>query len=358
MRKIIILCFVMILFLYNCKEKNESTQIPEKSQSLQSVILIAVGDVTAAGKKVKAGDIVQENEVIKVGKKSFADIQILNQEITFRAKEQTEINLKNIIKSGKTEIAGNVSVGSIMVNAQKLKQNEGLNVVTPTVVMAVRGTKFEATVATDGKTQTTVLEGKVAARVNIPELEALSDSDIKKSQSVTKLNEFIQSKELVLEAGQSTTCEANYPKTIVKDLGLDSSIKTLNANNIAEVDQKVNPEEVNKKVSAQKELLKPNAVASSEISKKLKDYDELVSLELSKQSTELRNNAITERNKNNNELILKRISEVVGKEPETLVLKNGEKIRGVILNEGEKIYILTATGKREYSTAEVESVEF
>ena len=348
----------LILLFAFCKEKQTTVENTEKKENLQIVVLVAVGDVTASGKKIKANDIVQENELIKIGKKSFADLQVLNQEITFRAKEQTEITLRNILNSEKTEVAANVKVGSAMFNSGKLKQNSGLNVITPTVVMAVRGTKFETNVSQNGKTETFVLEGKVATRVNIPELESLTEEDIKKSKTISDLKNTINSKELILEAGQGTVCDSNYPKQIVKDLGLEKSIQNLNSNTIADIDKNVNQDELSKKVSNQKEMLKLNTLSTSEVSKKLKDYEELLAAELSSQNTEERNQKITERNSKINERILKRISEVIGKDPEVLVLKTGEKIKGVVIMDGGKYYVLTPTGKKEYSEEEVENVEF
>ncbi|HNN81766.1 MAG TPA: hypothetical protein PKL30_22965, partial [Leptospiraceae bacterium] len=90
----------------------------------------------------------------------------------------------------------------------------------------------------------------------------------------------------------------------------------------------------------------------------LKEYEELIAIEKKKLETyESVNLAVQERNEKYDEILVKRIEEITGKSFETLILKNGKKVRGAIFLEGNQYYVITPDGQKTFKEEEVESVE-
>ena len=56
--------------------------------------------------------------------------------------------------------------------------------------------------------------------------------------------------------------------------------------------------------------------------------------------------------------LMKRIEQITGKATETLVLKNGTRVEGVIIQEGDTYHVLTTEGKKSFTESQVEGTEF
>ncbi len=368
---------VFFLFAVNCKkeEAKNSNQVSDKS-TLSGVVLFVVGNVQSGTKKLKPGDIISENESVQTAKSSACDIQIKDSDagIVLRMKSESSFQLKTMTVNGKQVPSTVVSVGNAMVNVSgKLKSGENFQVVTPTQTAGVRGTKFEVNVTKDGSTALSVSEGKVASRIRIAEADDLPLEIQEKSQTITSINKGLESQEQVIEAGQKITVSKSQTDKILKETGLGQSIKQIKASQ----QSKLSPEEVQKALViidkenqvAGKEnpviakSLKDNATLKVEnspgadIQAKLKEFAELVAIERQKLETTELTTAIKQRNEKQADLLVKRIEQITGKSFETLILKSGKKVRGVIFLENNQYYVITPDGEETYKEDDAEGIE-
>lgn len=367
----------LFLFTVNCKkeEARNSNQVSDKS-TLSGVVLFVVGNVQSGTKKLKPGDIISENESVQTAKSSACDLQIKDSEagIVLRMKSESSFQLKTITANGKQVPSTVVSVGTAMVNVSgKLKSGENFQVVTPTQTAGVRGTKFEVNVTKDGSTSLSVSEGKVASRIRISEADDLPLEIQEKSQTITSINKGLESQEQVIEAGQKTTVSKSQTDKILKETGLGQSIKQIKAN----IQSKLSSDEVQKALViidkenqvAGKEnpviakSLKDNATLKVEnspgadIQAKLKEFAELVAIERQKLETTELTTSIKQRNEKQADLLVKRIEQITGKSFETLILKSGKKVRGVIFLENNQYYVITPDGEETYKEDDAEGIE-
>ncbi|HMV77012.1 MAG TPA: FecR family protein [Leptospiraceae bacterium] len=361
MKKLYSVCLILALIV-SCKEKNEQKPAENAPKADSSgLVLFVIGDVTNGGAKVKLGDTIKPKDLLKVGKKSICDMQIKGTEITMRVKELSEFSFESKTVGSKEDISAELQSGSAIFNVQKMKSENGFSVKTPAHVVGVRGTKFETSVTADGKSKTNVYEGKVAAKIRIKELENISEEELRKSKNLTALLDSVSNTEVVLEKGQSTVGDIKQAEKILKDTGLAEAVKNLDSAKVADIDTKIDPAKTLEKTAKIAKEAKPSvaAIPPADFEKKLKEYEEIIAVESSKlNDPNLSKTALTERAKQNEERILKRIEEITGKALEILVLKNGTKIKGVIYQEGDKYIILTSSGKEEYEAKDVEGTEF
>ena len=370
---------LLFLPLVNCKKEEGKVVDTVSKPTLSGVVLFVVGDVQSGTRKIKTGDLILENESVKTGKNSACDLQIKDSDagIVMRMKSESSFQLKTIAVNGKQVPSTVVSIGTAMVNVSgKLKNGENFQVVTPTQTAGVRGTKFEVNVSKDGSTTLSVTEGKVASRVRIPEAEELPIEVQEKSLTISTINKTIESQEQIIEAGQKTSVTKSQTDKILKETGLGESIKQINLN----LQSKLSSEEVQKAVSTidkdnqvagkenpifEKSLkdngtLKVETTKNGEVEAKLKEYAELIAIE--KQKLESGNSvtvagAVKERNAKSEDALLKRIEQITGKSLQTLILKSGKKVKGVIFLESNLYYVLTTDGQETYKEEEVDSIE-
>ncbi|MBK6607604.1 MAG: FecR domain-containing protein [Leptospiraceae bacterium] len=370
---------LLFLPLVNCKKEEGKVADTVSKPTLSGVVLFVVGDVQSGTKKIKTGDVILENESVKTGKNSACDLQIKDSDagIVMRMKSESSFQLKTIAVNGKQVPSTVVSIGTAMVNVSgKLKSGENFQVVTPTQTAGVRGTKFEVNVSKDGSTTLSVTEGKVASRVRIPEAEELPIEVQEKSLTISTINKKIEAQEQIIEAGQKTSVTKTQTDKILKETGLGESIKQINLN----LQSKLSNEEVQKAVSTidkdnqvagkenpviEKSLkdngtLKVETTKNGEVEAKLKEYAELIAIE--KQKLESGNSvtvagAVKERNAKSEDALLKRIEQITGKSLQTLILKSGKKVKGVIFLESNLYYVLTTDGQETYKEEEVDSIE-
>ena len=370
---------LLLLPLVNCKKEEGKVVDTVSKPTLSGVVLFVVGDVQSGTRKIKTGDLILENESVKTGKNSACDLQIKDSDagIVMRMKSESSFQLKTIAVNGKQVPSTVVSIGTAMVNVSgKLKNGENFQVVTPTQTAGVRGTKFEVNVSKDGSTTLSVTEGKVASRVRIPEAEELPIEVQEKSLTISTINKTIESQEQIIEAGQKTSVTKSQTDKILKETGLGESIKQINLN----LQSKLSSDEVQKAVSTidkdnqvagkenpifEKSLkdngtLKVETTKNGEVEAKLKEYAELIAIE--KQKLESGNSvtvagAVKERNAKSEDALLKRIEQITGKSLQTLILKSGKKVKGVIFLESNLYYVLTTDGQETYKEEEVDSIE-
>ena len=369
---IIILCFLLI----TCK-KEDNGSVNNQSQgnksSLNAVVLFAVGDVRVGDRKVKTGDIISENESVITGKKSTCDVQIKESDagIVIRLKASSMFELKMTNMDGKLVPSTIVNIGNAMVNVSgKLKNDENFQVVTPTQTAGVRGTKFEVNVTEDGSTTVSVSEGKVATRIRISEVDALPIEIQEKSRVISSIKTSLGSEEQIIEAGYKNEVTKAQTNGILKSSGLEKSIDLVNIDTQA----RLSPEQVQNavnsidattpqdkdKTKSLKEVSnqKVEKISPKELQSKLDEFAELIAVEKNKlESVDSSSVVIVERNQKNEAALIKRMEEITGKPVQTINLKSGKKLKGIVFQEGDNYYILTLSGKETYKSSDIEDIE-
>lgn len=369
-KAMLVITMLLGFFFIDCKKEEEKKAEVSPSQgksSLTGVILFAVGDVKSGGKKLKSGDVVSENDVILTGKKSTCDLQLKESEagIVVRMKSESVFELKTRVVKDQATASPVIKAGNVLVNVSgKLKTNENFQIVTPTTVAGVRGTKFEVNVLEDGSTTVTVSEGSVATKMRLSEIDDLPTDVQQKSKLVISVNDLLDSKEEILEAGQKVQIRKKDTELVGKETGLKEGIKQINLetkNNqemVAILDKSLEGKEGNSALPKVNPELKVEKISNNDLQTKLKEFNELIAIEkqklASEESTTL---ALKERQEKNQEILSKRIEEITGKKFETLILKSGKKVRGSVFQEGDTYYVITTSGQETYKEDEVEGME-
>jgi hypothetical protein len=373
---ILIFCF---LFITCKKEENKgATANPaEGKSSLTGLVLFAVGDVRIGDRKIKAGDIISQNESVLTGKKSSCDVQIQESDagIVIRLKAESMFELKMTNVNGKPVPSTMVNIGNAMVNVSgKLKNDENFQVVTPTQTAGVRGTKFDVSVAKDGSTTVSVSEGKVATQVRVAEMDELPIEVQEKSKTITAVKKSLEAEEKIIEAGYQTHVTKSQTNKILKTTGLEDSISQVQF----ETKAKLSPEEIDKAVNAidkngnstklensapsksvqEGAFQKVEKIPSKQLESKLNEYAELIAIEKKKLETkESTTLAVKERNEKHEEKLIQRMEEITGKSFSILNLKSGKQVRGIIFNENGVYFIITPDGQEAYQESEVDGIE-
>lgn len=100
------------------------------------------------------------------------------------------------------------------------------------------------------------------------------------------------------------------------------------------------------------------AIAQSDLDRRLREYDELVAISKAKLDPAGVKIAVTERTKGQRDVLLKRISQVMNKKVETLRLKSGERVSGVVIQQGSNYLVLTPEGRRLIKGSEMAEIRF
>ncbi len=272
-KKIGIVILMFSALVAGCKGSNEQ-KAPE------ALVVSLIGDVKMGDKKIKVGDILRDQDSLKTGAKSICDLQVtgMDSDVTIRVKENSEFALGATVKNEVKNVQMKILTGKILVNSERLNSKNNLETITPTVVMGVRGTKYEVEIGSDSNGSVAVLEGKVASRVIIPEIENLPPEVRAKSATLKKLDSFLKEKELVLQTGNSTTVSKKQSETILKETGLGDVLKNADPSKLADdIDTKLSPEKLSEKTAKISDKdLQPEVVQVSpeELERRLKEYDE------------------------------------------------------------------------------------
>jgi hypothetical protein len=359
---ITILVYCLLASLAGCKKEEQKVVETKPEFKPQGLVLFVLGEVKMGDKQLKVGDVVPEKESIKTGKKAACDIQItgLDSDVTIRLRENSNFALSGYLKKEVKNLQMKMVTGKILVNTQKLNTKESVETITPTSVVGVRGTKFEVEIGKDLSSSISVYEGKVAAKVVIPEIEALPDDIKEKSATLQKLDAYLVEKEVVIESGFSSTVTKKYADKVLKDTGIGEILKTADKTKLTEeLDKKIIPESFTEKIQKLKdqEVQAPLVkVSAKTFEEKLKEYDEIIAVEKTKlKDQKLKDEEIQKRMKSPE--LMKRIEQIMDKSAETLLLKSGERIPGVIYLEGNKFIVLTPEGKKEFDKEQVQDVE-
>ena len=138
---------------------------------LKAKVTFVVGDVKVksnpgdAGVKPEVGALLTTNQMLFTGDKSTVDLEFSHGS-SLRIKANTEVSLKRLVETnGNVTEEVSIKKGMLVANVTKQKQTDNFNIVTPTVIAGVRGTRFLVVVDPDkGKedvTRVSVLDGVV-----------------------------------------------------------------------------------------------------------------------------------------------------------------------------------------------------
>lgn len=239
--KKLILFMIIILTVTNCDKKEEI----EKVFHPRAIVIIKVGNVKIGNKQLSLGDEVSDQDWIKLGSKSICDLQLLDSDSTvvIRLKENTKFKLsgKQIGLTKETNFL--VEFGKTMFNVTKLGKNDAIQVKSPVSTVGVRGTKYDFDVKQHGSTQVNVLEGSVAMKVRIPELDEYSKTEIKKSEALNALDDSLQTKKIIINKGQTSEMPREVKTKILKETGLEEGVKK---HKLEDMEQSVDLEKIEK----------------------------------------------------------------------------------------------------------------
>lgn len=370
---LLLVCFV----LTTCKKEQtpESTtpsQTQESTPPIQAVVVFALGDVKYGEEVVKTGMVLTEGKKLATGKKSYVDLQFIHigpdAIIRVRAQSEFQFSKKNIRAKEETNFF--VQLGSALFDLKKTKQEDNIIITTPTSHAGVRGTKFITSVAKDKSTTIELLEGSLAVRPFIPELENLPDTLKEQSKVLQEVQKNLESSEVVLEPGKKVIVSEKDTSKFLKDSNLDDTIKL---NEIVSLygQEKPKEEDLKKAVELldkrleetktvsvlQKKIpVKEESVGNKELQKKIKEFEDLLRIEKQKlESSTDKTEVVKTFNKEREKALRKKIEEIFDQSTEVLVLKDGRRYTGVVYEEGNKVIVLTTEGKYEFGREEVET---
>jgi hypothetical protein len=162
---------VLIFGLFLGLKQGDKPKEQVASGELKVKVSFVVGDVKLksrsndAGVKPEVGALLATGDTLFTGDKATVDLEFSHGS-TLRIKANTEIAIKRLIENNGT-MTEEVSLkkGMLVANVTKQKQTDNFNIVTPTVIAGVRGTRFLVEVNPDSTkanvTRVSVLDGSV-----------------------------------------------------------------------------------------------------------------------------------------------------------------------------------------------------
>ncbi len=367
---------LILVFCAGCKQEQRG---PAVKTDVRAAALLVVGDVKAGSRALKTGDLLQGDEEIRVGAASMIDLQVKGTQATMRIKENSVVRISALDTAGRRQYSLSVDSGRILVNLPKRSEGEDFRVVTPAAIAAVRGTKFDVYVFSDGKSKTVVFEGSVATRVRISELESLPPELLENSQALRKVVQTLADKERVVEAGQESTV-THY----VVDAGLKAELDQVRANPSVQeaLKRPMTPEEARTAAAAidrdladrlaeiQRTIQQSHPEASVEVRAREptppggypveKEFDEFRAVPNESLADDKAAAAIAQRNQDAQVRgqLLMRIERVTGGKLDKLSLKGGRVVEGSVRQVGEDYLVTTPEGSEMIMGSQVAEIRF
>ncbi|HMV41354.1 MAG TPA: FecR family protein [Leptospiraceae bacterium] len=179
---------------------------------LKAKVTFVLGDVkvknsiSEEGVKPQVGNYLTTGQLLFTGEKAAIDLEFSHGS-SIRIKANTEVAVKRLIETN-GNITEEVSLkkGMLVANVTKQKQTDNFNIVTPTVIAGVRGTRFLVVVdpnaAKDDVTRVSVLDGSVGITKHKEEVPLTAEPF-----------EIIEGK----ESGQELTKGGNFKRSGISD---------------------------------------------------------------------------------------------------------------------------------------------
>ena len=227
--------------------KNEPPAPNEFLFKVQSFI----GDVKITGERgdiqIKQGDLLNINDIIITGDKSFIDI-LYGSSGVVRVNENSKVSIAAIPDKDNNSAVLNMEKGKVLVALAKLKKTD-FNVKTPTLVAAVRGTSFSVVNDKSGA-KVSVLKGTVAA-------QPVKDGNIIENKAVDVDASFRT--DYVNEATVNKITAENKKISVVKMTTAETTEILSEAENFKESVNKIEDLSAQEKKDVEKELTVGNA---------------------------------------------------------------------------------------------------
>ncbi|MCB1316034.1 MAG: FecR domain-containing protein [Leptospiraceae bacterium] len=382
MRRITLFAVLIIVLTAGaCEQGSGSSADAGEAVPVKAAVLFVAGQVTTgSGEPVKTGTIITDGTVIKTGGQSICDLQIAAgaSRLTVRVKANSEFDFNaRRFADGSTRYDSNLRSGSSMYQLDNREANSAYRMTGPTAVAAVRGTKFEMSVEADGSTRTAVYEGQVHYRPRVEQVENLPDEVVSESKVLNDMVTGLEENGTELKAGQAATMtrqdvdqrlEAN-PE--VKDALNDPAVAALQNKRdatpeevrqaVEKIDQAV-PEEKRETIRQNIQQTAPpetESVPDQEMQQREKEYESLVGIDVNDTMTAEEAAAkVQERNQAQRAQLQRTIESVFNKKSETLILKSGQRIQGVIYQQGENYVVYTVDGKVFIQGSQVDGFAF
>lgn len=282
---LLLIITLLSISLPGCKPKSDETADKKPAvpkMKLEGQVLFVIGDVKIGDKQLKTGDIIPEKLIIQTGKKSICDLKLMGMQssVNIRIHENSKFHLDQQVKDEMNKAQLKLQAGKALVYMQRLKlMKESMETHTPTAVAAVRGTKYELTVQDDSSTNITVIEGKVAAKVSIKEINDLPPDVKEKSEAIQKLDKYLQEKEVMVESGKSADIPKDTSDKILEMTGLGEIIETTEYSKLTEeLDSKVSSKSLEESLAKLEEKnLQPKltSVPQEILDEKAAEFNEL-----------------------------------------------------------------------------------
>jgi len=365
----------VILSIWFLLFRSRSPSIEKKE--LNAIVLFAAGSVRTESTDLKSGDLARGQDTILVGPGSVCDLQIAGaaSSIIIRLHENTRFRMDSLVSDRRTSLNGKLDAGNALVHVSRISAGEDFRLVSPTSVASVRGTKFEMSVSQDGSTRTDVYEGSVSTRMRLAALEDLPNSVIESGLSGEV--EALEKAEKILNAGESASiAQSDVDRHLAGNAELKAVLERPEIQRLTKGEGR--PEEVRgaaravenhfsdstRRTNFEKSLktvppLETRTIDARTMQEKIKEYNELIGANVSVSTDEkTRREAVQTRNAAMTQELESRIESTFGRASETLLLRDGRRIKGVIFQEGSAYHVFTVEGQFEFPESEVEGFAF
>ena len=313
------------------------------------LVLYAFGSVIVDGKVVKDGDVIDDFQSLHVGKDSFCDLQIRDKNMTavLRLYANTDYSNRIAKDEGIKKYYTAIDQGRALFRVDKLNANDQFEVFMPDFSAKVVGTQFYMETGQDGNLGIDVVEGRVRVDLHLTSTLKQIISSPGEYQNIhtvlTKTNEL----ERILSAGQMISVEQSILKQRVNQIRLGIQNKNGKKSYI-KGKGKIVQFFVEKGIDNHKLRALKAELAE------LKSID---GINVMKKSSEL-SAILKKRNLAMEELFFRRIEVILNKRIETLLLKNGKEIKGIILQIGNQYRIFTPFSVETVNVLDVKEIKF
>lgn len=374
----ILLILILTGMLTSCN-RSRSLPVPGEPIPVEVVTLFSYGNVTANDQPVSLGQVLTEGTKVKTGKSSMVDLQSKapygSVMMRIESDTQFEVTARNI--SGKRFVNGQISAGEILVKSATLTKEDEFMLRTPTAVASVRGTSYMVRYG-DGKTTVIVQEGMVAVRPSLV-IDQFPASVRERSSTMMDILKILQEEEKAIEAGNQITVDDSLTNRIKEkskafaDALSDPLVASLSGNSETDADtaekaarafdSHFKESDAKTLLSTISEMIKenssePQSIPPANLEALRSQFDELVPLTEKEIKGEDTAAAVKERNNAHSAVLMKPITRITGKPVQTLVLKNGSRVQGIVLSAGANYVVISPEGRKSYSGAQVDYVEF
>lgn len=373
-----IVCLILLLLTCRKTDSVQDDKLVITSAQLTFVSTLAIGRVQADSKAVKSGDLFKERVKFNVPDTSLLDIQVkgLQSDVKVRAKAGTEISFYSRKKNDVLEFIAFVKKGKAIFNVEKLNKSENLFVYTPVSRNQVRGTLFDVLVTAAGNTDIRMGSGSLESQITNLALDVMTETDIL-PEDARKVIGGVRTINKIIEGGSEYQITSGDADKVLRALGMDEvadspEFKTAGFFMDRKVDEK-NAANVlleyskNYMSKDQKQILESTQKIADALQIKntkdveilIKEANEIVQIGLQENSTEEEiKKAVENKIKTNKDSLQTTVEKVYGKGSETLILRNGTKIRGVVDQRGNTFIVKTAEGQIEFPGSQVKGYAF